>query len=235
MDERNTSFLRTRSVSHVYKTGTMNINVLNDISFSVKKGEFVSILGPSGCGKTTLLNIIGGLEQPTNGEIEIDNVNIASIRASELSDYRKKKVAFIFQFYNLFPQLTAIENVRAGIEILGINKQESKERAMNYLEMVGLIQKKDRFPSHLSGGEQQRVAIARALAKGAPLILADEPTGNLDQKSGQIVIDLFTNIHHTTQTSIIMITHDQNLAKRADKIISMLDGKIVEEKLPVTV
>jgi putative ABC transport system ATP-binding protein len=202
--------------------------VLHDLDLAIQEKEFVAILGPSGCGKTTLLNLLGGLERPTSGSILAGNRELTRLSSEELNHYRKTEVAFIFQFYNLFSTLTATENVRVGIDILGLSKRESDERARHYLDAVGLGSKTRHLPSRLSGGEQQRVAIARALAKRAPLILADEPTGNLDQETGVAIMKLFAQIHEKGDATIVMITHDLNVAAGASRTVKLLNGRIQE-------
>lgn len=221
------SFFEVKNLKHSYLMGDSEVNVIDDISFHIKENEFVSILGPSGCGKTTLLNLLGGLEKPKSGSIIVGDIDISKISNHEICKYRKNVVAFIFQFYNIFPHLTAIENIKLAIGILPIDRKEVDARAHEYLDKVGLSKKKDSFPAHLSGGEQQRVAIARALAKKSKLILADEPTGNLDQHTGKEIIDLFQSIHQSTPATIIIITHDKSIADRADRIMTLCDGKIV--------
>ncbi len=221
------NYIDVSELSHFYLMGDLTVKVLNDITFQIKESEFVSILGPSGCGKTTLLNLLGGLERISKGTVVVGGKDISLLGNNDLCNYRRHTVGFIFQFYNLFPHLTVIENVKAGIEILALDRNEISSRANEYLEKVGLSNKKNRFPSQLSGGEQQRVAIARALAKKSRLILADEPTGNLDQSTGKGIIDLFKQIHKSTEASIVMITHDWTVAENADRVMNLFDGKLV--------
>jgi putative ABC transport system ATP-binding protein len=225
------ALLTTKALCHSYKSDEVENHVLKNVNFTMIEKEFVAILGPSGCGKTTFMNLIGGLEKPTSGQIEVCGSNITSLNNSDLCRYRRDKIAFIFQFYNLFPNLTAFENVMAGIEILGLPQSECNDRANQYLTAVGLEKKREHLPSHLSGGEQQRVAIARALAKRAPIILADEPTGNLDTKTGERIMELFQQINNDHSASILMITHDTTVATKASRIVKLLNGSIVHDQI----
>ncbi len=221
-------FLHVKDLKHHYKSEQVESHVLKGVNFSMMEKEFVTILGPSGCGKTTFLNLLGGLEKPVSGSIKVRSQEISSLSPEGMNQYRRSQTAFIFQFYNLFSTLTASENVAAGIEILNLSKKEIKERSEHYLEVVGLGKKKNCLPSHLSGGEQQRVAIARALAKQAPLILADEPTGNLDQETGASIMKLFSDINTKNDATILMITHDMSVARNATRMVKMVNGMLQE-------
>jgi putative ABC transport system ATP-binding protein len=218
---------RVQSLSHTYRMGEVENRILQNVDLEIRRGEFMAMLGPSGCGKTTLLNLLGGLERPTSGTIEVDGMRLTGASDKELGEYRRFAVAFIFQFYNLLPNLTAEENIAAGLEILGLSGSEIRARAKRYLQAVGLEGQGGKFPAQLSGGMQQRVAIARALAKQAKLILADEPTGNLDQETGRSILDLIQRAHREHEATIFLITHDANVASKADRIVSIANGRIV--------
>jgi len=190
----------------------------------------VVVIGPSGCGKSTLLNLIGGLDKPSEGEIIVDGKNLSNLNDKELTNFRRYKVGFVFQFFNLISTLTASENVELSLKLRNIKGDEARREAIRYLDMVGISKLKDRFPSELSGGEQQRVAIARALAKDARILLADEPTGNLDTKSGKNVIDALHNSAQKIGATTILVTHDLSITKIAERIITLKDGMIAEDK-----
>jgi len=209
-------------VTRVYGSGPTEVRALDGIDLEVQKGEFVVLLGPSGSGKTTLLNVIGGIDSATSGTVTIDGQDLAGLDTRRLTDFRRDHVAFIFQFYNLVPTLTALENVELIAGLTGGGPQESSEA----LVAVGLAEHLDRFPSALSGGEQQRVAIARALAKNTPLFLCDEPTGALDQTTGGQVLDLLGALNTDQGRTLIIVTHDEHIANRASRTIRMLDGRI---------
>jgi len=195
-------------------------------SFSVVQGEFVAITGPSGCGKSTLLHLIAALERPDSGRIVVLGENITS--RHDLSRYRARTVGLVFQLHNLLPNLTAVENVEVPMYETGLGMRERRRRALHLLELVGLTDKARRRPPQLSGGERQRVAIARSLSNDPPILLADEPTGNLDSKAGRNVMEALEGIHHQHGLTIIMVTHDPGIAASADRIIRMLDGRIEE-------
>lgn len=212
-----------------YRTGEVETHVLRGISGSVQRGEFVTIFGPSGCGKTTLLNLIGGLDAPTSGQIVVDGESISGRDSAALTTYRREKLGFIFQFYNLIPTLTALENVEVALAFKafpGDQRQARREQAQRYLEMVELSGKEENFPSQLSGGEQQRVAVARALAREPALVLADEPTGNLDTKTGNRVFELFRELQRTLSVTCAMVTHNRKLAEQTDRIITLHEGRL---------
>lgn len=198
------------------------INVLNDISLEIESGEIVALLGKSGSGKTTLLSLLAGLEQPDQGSIHFDNLEINSLGEESLCDFRAKNLGIIFQQFHLIPHLSALENVLLSFEINGLDGRES---AFLWLEKVGLKNRTNHFPSMLSGGEEQRVAMARALALERPVLLADEPTGNLDIETGKIIIDLLFKIVKEKKITMIFVTHDEELAKKADRIIKLSGGK----------
>jgi putative ABC transport system ATP-binding protein len=223
------AMVKLSDVSHSYVYGEIESQVLRNVDLEIARGEFAAVLGPSGCGKTTLLNLLGGLEKPTRGHIDVDGRRITAFAQKEISEYRRHTVSFIFQAYNLLPNLTAAENVAAGLEVLGLPRAEIRTRSADYLKAVGLDGQGGKFPSQLSGGMQQRVAIARALAKHAKLILADEPTGNLDQETGRTVMDLLQRVHRDHDSTLLLITHDAAVAQRADRILRIGNGSILPD------
>lgn len=215
------SIIEFQNVCRVYTTGDHELKALDDVSLNIEQGKFVVILGPSGAGKSTLLNLLGGLDTPTNGKIIVDGNDIANLNSDQLAEYRASKVGFIFQFYNLIPTLTVLENISLVNEI-------SKDHldAKQILDGVGLLDHANNFPSELSGGEQQRVSIARALAKNPKIVLCDEPTGALDSKTGVMILKLLKDMCDKYQKTIIVVTHNQNIAKIADVIVRVKNGKI---------
>lgn len=218
-----------RDLYKVYGKGENRVEALRGVDLSVKDGEFLAILGPSGSGKTTLLNCLSGVDSPTRGEIYFNGVAFHSLSEEEKTEFRAKHIGFIFQFFNLVPVLTVIENVELPLKILGVNHKESKERAYEMIKRVGLSDKTNRFPSQLSGGEQQRVAIARALVHEPDIVWADEPTGNLDSETGLMIIELLDRMRIERGTTLVVVTHDEHIAKKADRVLTMRDGKIVNK------
>lgn len=218
--------VRTIDLSKVYRRGKINVPALNSVNLQVSSGEIVGIIGPSGSGKTTLLNIIGGLDKPTQGKIFVDGVDITSLNEKDLADYRLKKVGFIFQFYNLIPILTALENIEIPLALMGTPKDERRERALNLLRMVGLENRADHKPDELSGGEQQRVAIARALANNPSIVLADEPTGDLDSKSAMSFMKIVRDLNRRNDQTFIIVTHDPLVVEQCTKIYTIRDGRV---------
>ena len=216
-----------KNISKTYNLGEQELKVLDNINFKVQKGEFVSIIGQSGSGKSTMMNILGLLDVADTGEYLLDDISIKEANDSLLADIRNKKIGFIFQSFNLLPKMNALENVQVPLMYRGINKKESQKRAYEILEKVGLKGREKHMPSQLSGGQQQRVAIARALIGKPEIILADEPTGALDSKTGNEVMELLQNLNKEGQT-IILITHDISIAKRANRNVKMMDGKLEE-------
>ena len=215
-----------KDVVKTYGKGEGMQVAVNHVNFTIEEGEFVVILGQSGAGKSTILNMLGGMDQPTSGKVFIDGMEVSAMNDRQLSDYRAKTVGFIFQFYNLLPSLTAYENVALTKSIV--------KNALNPMEMlnaVGLAEHKDKFPSQMSGGEQQRVSIARALAKNPKIILGDEPTGALDSETGVIVLELLQNACIKNHNTVILVTHNADIAQCADKVIRMKNGKIREIKI----
>jgi len=206
--------------------------VLQDVDICIEKGNFVSIMGPSGSGKTTLLDIIGCLLKPTQGDVFIDGVRTAELSDDELALIRREKIGFVFQQYNLIQSATALENVSIAMRIAGKSSWEARDKAKRLLEMVGLKDRLNNRPSELSGGEQQRVAIARSLANDPKIILGDEPTGNLDTKTGQVVLNILKKLNEEEGYTIVVVTHDSRIAQYTDKIINLLDGRVSREDHP---
>jgi len=216
------NFIEFKSVSKIYKTGEVELSAINNLSFSIKQGEFVVIAGPSGAGKTTLLNLLGGMDSLSSGEIFVDGKKISSYLTKQLTMYRRNDVGFVFQFYNLMPNLTALENIELAVEICK-NALSPKD----ILEKVGLEGKSKNFPAQLSGGEQQRVSIARAVAKNPKLLLCDEPTGALDYTTGKLVLKLLQDINRNEKKTLIIVTHNSALCQIADRVIRIKNGMAV--------
>ena len=220
--------MEMQDVWKIYRMGDFNVPALAGIDLAIKKSEFVAITGPSGCGKSTMLNMIGCLDMPTRGKVLLEGRNISEFKSDELARIRGKKIGFIFQTFNLYPTLTAIANIQLPMRIHEFPEAEVEDTSRKLLEMVGLSERENHFPAQLSGGQQQRIAVARALSTGPSILLADEPTGNLDTKSGGEVMDVFKRLNSEGLT-IVMITHDPRIAGYAGRIVKMLDGKIVGE------
>jgi len=212
-----------------YSLGEVFVIALNGVSISIGKGEFVSIMGTSGSGKSTLLNLIGGLDRFDSGKITVDGLDIASLDENELAKYRREKIGFIFQSYNLIPTLTALQNVELPLMFAGVSKQDRAIKAEDALKTVGLEKRMGHKPTEMSGGEQQRVAVARALINNPSIILGDEPTGNLDTKTGEEIMDLLTWMNKNSGITIVMVTHDPEKARYADRVIHIRDGQIVDQ------
>jgi putative ABC transport system ATP-binding protein len=207
-----------------YILGEVRVDALRGINMKINRGEMVSIMGPSGCGKTTLLNIIGSLDNPSSGQVLLERNDISRASEQELTEIRRKSVGFIFQFYNLLPVLTALENVELPMLIAGIPKDERLKRATELLGKVDLLKRKDHKPDELSGGERQRVAIARALSNRPTILLADEPTGDLDTESGSSILNLLKDVNKIENQTLILVTHDSNIAKHANRVFHIKDG-----------
>ncbi|MHA1441281.1 MAG: ABC transporter ATP-binding protein [Candidatus Heimdallarchaeota archaeon] len=217
----------TQEVKRIFEFGETEVFALDGVSMDVFKGEFVVVLGPSGAGKTTLLNMIGGIDRPTEGKVLVGGENIADYSLDQLNTYRRNDVGWIFQFFNIVASLRAWENIGLALEFQGgFSKSEIKERAFELLKQVGLEGKEDRFPSQLSGGEQQRVAIARALIKKPKIVVADEPTGNLDYVTGQSIAELMRNLNQQEETTFIVVSHDLSITQFADRVFHLKMGKI---------
>ena len=214
-----------KDVHKVYITGAVKFEALKGIDLEVKKNEYVAIVGPSGSGKSTLMNIIGCLDIPSGGSYLLDNDDVSRLTANQLADIRNKKIGFVFQAFNLLPYATAFENVEVPLLFARVNSRNRKKRILELLARVGLAEKVNNKPTEMSGGEMQRVAIARALANDPDIILADEPTGNLDSKSGSEIVKIFDELKEMGKT-VVIITHDMNIAKKTEKIIKLKDGLI---------
>ena len=215
------AYIELKNVYKTYKMGEVSINALDDTNFEIEKGELVVILGPSGAGKTTCLNILGGMDSPTKGDVLVDNVNIAKLSNKDLIKYRRNDIGFVFQFYNLVQNLTALENVELAVQLC-----KNYHNPNTILDSVGLTDRKQNFPSQLSGGEQQRVAIARAIAKNPKILLCDEPTGALDYKTGKQILSLLEKQSRVYHITVIIITHNSAIAPMADKVIKFKNGKV---------
>ncbi len=226
----NSQIIKTNVLSRIYEKGNIKVIALLDISFEVSEGQFICIAGKSGSGKSTLLNLIGGLDRPTSGNIFFNGNDLAGMNRYLLALHRRLSVGMIFQSFNLVPTLSALDNVILPLIFTGVNRKLRKSRGVELLRQVGLENRKDHFPGELSGGEAQRVAIARALANEPRVILADEPTGNLDSQTSEEIINVLVNLNKDRGFTILMVTHDLETAERiSDKIIRLKDGKIVEE------
>ena len=237
------TLINLQDVTKEYIMGEVSVYALKELSLSIEKGKFVVLLGPSGSGKTTLLNMISAIDTPSKGKILIEGLDISFLTRKQRAQFRRHKIGFIFQFFNLLPTLTAVENVEFGLALVGIpdgkggkdySKKAIRDTALDWLKKVGLLHRSDHFPSQLSGGEQQRVAIARALAKDAPIIIADEPTGNLDYKTGITILKLMKELNENTQKTFMIATHNNQLAKIADIVISLQMGGVeIYEHIPL--
>ncbi len=216
-----------KDVWKIYDLGKVKVEAVRGISLSIRKGEFISIMGASGSGKSTLMNLIGCLDVPTKGKIYLNGMDISKMSESRLAVLRGKTIGFIFQQFNLIPTLTALENVMLPMTFQGVPRKERIRRATELLKLVGLEKRLNHHPNELSGGQQQRVAIARALSNNPSLILADEPTGNVDSKAGKVIMDYLKKLNREENKTIVMVTHDVLIAKQAEKIIHISDGKIV--------
>lgn len=219
-----------RNIYKIYNPGENEVRALDGINLSIGHGEFVAIIGQSGSGKSTLMNMLGCLDVPTAGQYLLNGADVSRLKDDELSDIRNKEIGFIFQGFNLIPNLTAVENVELPLIYRGIGKQERRELAVQALEMVGLSKRLNHKPAEMSGGQQQRVAIARAIAAKPPVILADEPTGNLDTHSSKEIMEILKELHKSGRT-VILITHDNEIAAEAKRLIRIRDGKIAEDNI----
>lgn len=219
--------IRLQDITKVYPMGKRVLTVLKGINIHIEQGELVAIMGPSGSGKSTLLNLIGCLDKPTSGSYYLEDREVSRLSSGELAQIRAQKVGFVFQTFNLLPRLSALANVELGLRYCG---GSDRRRAMEALAMVGLSDRANHRPTELSGGEQQRVAIARALVKNPPLILADEPTGNLDSRSGEEIISILTTLHSEQGITLLTVTHEANIAHHCQRIINLRDGQVVVEE-----
>lgn len=220
--------IRLKQVTRAYVVGARTLYALHDVSLTIDAGEFVAIVGPSGSGKSTLLNLIGGIDKPNAGEVWVDSVRVDTMSENALAKWRGHKIGIVFQFFQLLPTLTAIENVMLPMELRNTFADERRARALMALERVGLRERAVQLPSELSGGEQQRVAIARALVNDPPILLADEPTGNLDTETGERVVALLEELNRAGKT-IVLVTHEETLARAASRIIRVRDGRVRED------
>jgi len=217
--------IQAKNISKIYQTGEIEVKAVDDVSFEIKRGEFVAIMGPSGSGKSTLMHILGALDQPTIGTYILDNKNVENLDEDQLAEIRNQKIGFIFQSYNLLPRTSALKNIMIPMMYGGIAKEKRKKRAKKYLKMVGLEDRTSHAPNQLSGGQQQRVAIARALVMEPSILLADEPTGNIATKQADEIMQIFKSLNDKGHT-ILMITHEEEIAVYAKRIIRLRDGKI---------
>lgn len=222
--------IKTSEISKIYQMGTQTVNALQSISIQINKGEYVAFMGPSGSGKSTLMNIVGCLDTPTAGTYILNNKDVSHMTENELADVRNKEIGFVFQTFNLLPRATALENVALPLIYAGYGKSARQEKAMDVLASVGLADRAGHKPNELSGGQRQRVAIARALVNDPSIILADEPTGNLDSKTSYDIMDLFHDLHQSGNT-IIMVTHEDDIAHYAHRIVRLRDGLVETDKI----
>ena len=218
--------IKTRSLTKIYDMGEVKVHAIRGIDLEIKKGEFVAIMGPSGSGKSTLLHMLGGLDTPSSGRVFVDGEEISRLSEDELAKMRSKKIGFVYQFHNLIPTLTALENVELPMIFRGTKQDKRRKKAASLLESVGLGDRLGHTPTQLSGGQQQRVAVARALANSPAIILGDEPTGELDTKSGKEVLGIMKRLNKEEELTLVIVTHDHGVAKQASRIIHVLDGRI---------
>jgi putative ABC transport system ATP-binding protein len=225
----NPAVVQLENLEKSYRLGRITVQALRGVSLALHQSEFMVVMGPSGSGKTTLLNIIGTLDKPTSGRAMIDGEDIATMNDGQLTKLRRHKIGFVFQFHNLIPVLTALENVQLPLLTSGVKRRPAEERANELLNKVGLRDRTQHLPDELSGGEQQRVAIARALANHPRIVLADEPTGDLDTQTGSEVVGIMHSLTKQEQTAVVVVTHDPIIAERADRLVEMRDGRVTEQ------
>jgi putative ABC transport system ATP-binding protein len=230
-EEQAMSIIETQNLTKIYGTGSTAVTALDNVSFTVDPGQFVAVMGPSGCGKSTLLHLLGGLDHPSNGQVLIEGTRLAEMSDDRLTELRRRKIGFVFQFFNLIPVLSAAENAALPITLDSVKPAEARAKAAEWLSRFGLGDRLGSRPDQLSGGQQQRVAIARALVAEPSLILADEPTGNLDTRAGDEIAGLLRNVSKQYGQTVIMVTHDPRIAAYSDRIIFLKDGKVVDETL----
>lgn len=223
--------IEVSGLSKSYKTGNIEVIALSEISFKIESGEYISIMGPSGSGKSTLMNILGCIDTPTSGSYRLDGQEVSTLDDEGLASIRNQKVGFVFQTFNLLPRLTALANVELPLVYSGTGRNERRERALKALERVGLSDRVNHKPNELSGGQSQRVAIARALVNNPSIILADEPTGNLDRATGSDIINLFQKLNSEFGVTLVIVTHDQEVGKSAGRLVQLVDGRITKDEL----
>jgi putative ABC transport system ATP-binding protein len=224
------AIIEAQEITKVYRLGDIDLHALSGVSLTIEKGEFISVMGPSGSGKSTFMNILGCLDKPTSGNYLLENIATGNLNRDELAAIRNKKIGFIFQGFNLLPRTSAIENVELPMLYDGMPAKDRKEKALEALKSVALEGRGDHHPNQLSGGQQQRVAIARALVNNAPIILADEPTGNLDSKTSAEIMELFVKLNTESNITIILVTHENDIAAYSRRIIKFLDGRIISNE-----
>jgi putative ABC transport system ATP-binding protein len=222
--------IEIQAVTKTYPMGEVTVHALRGLDLTVARGEFIVLLGPSGSGKTTTLNLVGGLDQPSSGRLVVDGDEITSFNETRLTEYRRKKVGFVFQFFNLIPTLTAAENVEFALALTQ-HEKALHQQALDFLAQVGLEERADHFPSQLSGGEQQRVAIARALANHPPLLLCDEPTGNLDVDTGRQVLQVLRHLNQNENATVVLVTHNTSIAPMANRVVRLHNGMVDREEV----
>lgn len=224
------AIIEAQEITKVYRLGDIDLHALSGVSLTIEKGEFIAVMGPSGSGKSTFMNILGCLDKPTSGNYLLENIATGNLNRDELAAIRNKKIGFIFQGFNLLPRTSAIENVELPMLYDGMPAKDRKEKALEALKSVALEGRGDHHPNQLSGGQQQRVAIARALVNNAPIILADEPTGNLDSKTSAEIMELFIKLNTESNITIILVTHENDIAAYSRRIIKFLDGRIISNE-----
>jgi putative ABC transport system ATP-binding protein len=225
------TLIEVRNISKVYSLGDVEVHALRQVNLTIEKGEFVSIMGQSGSGKSTLMNVLGCLDRPSEGQYLIEGIDVGELGRDELATIRNGKIGFVFQGFNLLPRTSALENVELPMLYAGVPVRERKERALSALRTVGLEGREDHHPKQLSGGQQQRVAIARALVNKAPIILADEPTGNLDTKTSAEIMDIFVRLNTESGITVIIVTHETDIAAYSKRTIRFLDGRVVSDEM----
>jgi putative ABC transport system ATP-binding protein len=227
------AIIDAQEITKVYSLGDIDVNALRGVSLTIEKGEFVAVMGPSGSGKSTFMNILGCLDKPTEGKYLLEDIDIGNLDRDELAAIRNKKIGFVFQGFNLLPRTSAVENVELPMLYDGISAKERRGKALEALKNVGLEGRGDHHPNQLSGGQQQRVAIARALVNNAPIILADEPTGNLDTKTSAEIMEIFVKLNTESDITIILVTHENDIAAYSRRIIKFLDGLVISDEKTV--
>ena len=223
------SIIKSVGVIKTYDTGKIKVHALRGIDLSIEKGEMVAVMGPSGCGKTTLLNCLSGLDDVTEGEVFVEDMKINDMSDNKKTEHRAKRMGFVFQFYNLLPVLTALENVELPLLVSGVKPKVAREKALHSLELVGLSERATHVPAELSGGERQRATIARALVNDPAIVWADEPTGDLDKKTSFEIVDLMCRLNRENEQTFVIVTHDPEVAEKASRNLRMVDGKIVKD------